>query len=244
MSTVSRNWKLSAIKQRFSLPEALVFYITKNSLFSSADGEFFVYHKLIICCKYFWLKNPVIILNGLDYYKFNKYWSTQDINGFQDFHKLKIENLNQKLWIHSYLTVCDDQNLSLASSLIPKIYRCDLNDLWLSHQTVSFDEFKKFVSSGSLKSLDLNETTVKNDDGSIVPIEKLIELSPKLQNFNYENVLTEDGLQTVTSETAANLVAIPHFHKIQHFTITEIPESFNIDEFFAIPNVSTSMFNQ
>ena len=80
---------------------------------------------------------------------------------------------------------------------------------------------------------------MKNVDGTMVPIEKLIELLPKLQNFDYENFRTEVGLQTITSETAANLVALPHFSKIKCFAIKEIPESFDFEAFFSTPKVSS-----
>ena len=79
---------------------------------------------------------------------------------------------------------------------------------------------------------------MKNDDGSIVPIEKLIELSPKLQNFCFINVPGDDGLQMITSETAAKLVALPHFPQFDRFAMIGVPESFDIDAFFAIPKVS------
>ena len=237
MSVIKRKLKPSSIKQRFSLPEALVYYMAKNP----PSPE--VYHKLIRCCKYFWLKNPIITLK--DSYCFcdglnDKYWETRD---FQPSQKFKIDNLNSKLWIHRNLTVWDDRNQLILSSLIPRIYRCDLTSLQLFYQSLTFDEFKKLKSSESLKSLKFYKTIVKNDDGSIVPIEKLIQLLPKLQTFYYENDPGNVGLQTITSETAANLVALPHFPKIQSFIIQNIPESFDIEAFFATPKVSTSMFN-
>ena len=79
---------------------------------------------------------------------------------------------------------------------------------------------------------------MKNDDGTPVPIEKLMKLLPNIQDFCFGNVSDDDGLQSITSKTAANLVALPHFHQIESFKMSEIPESFNIDAFFATPKVS------
>ena len=235
MPKISTKWKLSIARQRFSLPEALVFYMAKNPPSPK------LYNKLIRCCKYFWLKYPVITLNCLCRYDDYKYWITYKNYGFQEPQKFKIENLNKKLWIYQSLIIQYDHEF-LASSLIPKIYRCDLSYLSLSYQILSFDEFKKFVSSGSLKWLDFMKTVVKNNDGTIVPIEKLIELLPNLRSFTY--FPPEDELQAITSETAVNLNAIPHFFQIANFTLGAISESFDFVEFFSIPKVKTSMFNE
>ena len=238
MSAVSGEWKLSAIKQRFTLPEALVFYMAKNP----PSPE--VFHILIRCCKYFWLKNPVITFKDFSCSTYHKYWRTIKINGFGKYQEFHIENLNEKLWICWHFSVWGDRNQFMASSFIPRIHRCDLNSLMLFNQIVSFDEFQKFISSGSLELLKFYKTIVKNKDGTIVPIEKLIELLPNVKIIYYENVNTEDGgLQTITSETAANLIAILHFHQIKNVTMHKIPESFNIEAFFAAPKVSTSVFN-
>ena len=237
MSDVVRNWKLSVIQQQFSLPEALIYYIAKNPLSPK------LYNKLIKCCKYFWLKHPVLPLNGLYRYDYGGFWKTYKLNGFQGFQMLKLENFQEKLWIHQEMSVCDHRNRLMASFLIPKIYRCDLNELRLLDQTLSFDELQKLTSSDSMEILCISRTVVKNDDGSIIPIEKLIEVLPKLQLFIYDNVPGEDGLRTITSETAANLNAIPHFPKIESITIKKIPESFDFDAFFAAPKVSKLLCN-
>ena len=236
MSELSKRLNASFFCQRFSLPENLVFYIAKNP----PSPE--LYHKLIRCCKYFWIKNPIITLEDLCLDTDDNHWETYEINGFEEDQKFKIETLNKKLWICEDLSVGDEQNPFLASSLIPKIYRCDLNDLTLSYQRLTFGEFKKFISSGSLEELCFYETSVKNGDGTIVPIEKLTELLPKLQRFDYHNVHREDGFQSITSETAANLIAIPHFPKIKDFAMEKIPESFDFEAFFATPKVRT-LFN-
>ena len=150
--------------------------------------------------------------------------------------------MKEKLWIYQDSGVEEKRDYVLVSSLIPKIYRCRLFNLDISNQSLTLDEFQKCTSSGSLETLSLNKAIVKNDDGSIVPIEKVIEHLPKLQTFYYENVPGNDGLQTITSETAANLIALPHFSKIKHISIKGIPESFDFEAFFAVPKVSSSMF--
>ena len=229
MSDVLKDWKLTAFHQKFTLPEALIFYIAQNPLSPK------LYHKLIRCCKYFWLNNPLITLNDLFFY--DDSWRTGTINGFDNRQKFQIEHLNENLWICELLSIRDDRNQLMASSIIPRIYRCDFTGISFSQQTLLFDEFKKFTTSGFVD-LFFNKTLVKNDDGSIVPIENLIELMPNLEYFHYENVTTDDGLQTITRETAAKLNAIPHFPKIYLFIMEKIPESFDIDAFFAIPKVS------
>ena len=233
MPVLSKEWKLSAVYQQFSLPEALVFYIAKNP----PSPE--VFNKLIKCCKYFWLKNPTITLHDScysgDYTR--PFWLHWGINGFQNDTQFKMGNVNEKLWIYGWLFVFTDQDNFLTSTFIPKIYRCDLTSLDLSFQMITFADFK-FLASDFLLTVNLNETTVKNADGTIVPIEKLIEMVPNLLEFSFVNVRTEEGLQTITSETAAKLVAIKHFRDIDRLSISGIPDSFNIDTFFETPKVS------
>ena len=233
-SKVSTEWKLSTIKQRFTLPEALVFYMAKNP----PSPE--VYHKLIRCCKYFWLKNPVIALKDLYRHRHGKYWKTIKINGFEVNQTFKVKNLNEKLWIYHQVSIYNEKNQFLASSLAPRIiFRCDLTSLGLGCQSLSFDEFQKVTSSFSFKSLFLKKTMIKNSDGTVVAIEKIIQSLPNLRTFYYINVSSEDRQQTITSETAANLIVIPHFPKIKNFTMEKIPESFDIEAFFATPKVRT-----
>ena len=240
MSDNLTEWKLSVVKQQFSLPEAFVFYIAKDP--TSVE----LFHKLIRCCKHFWLKNPIITLCEMFPFPFRRHnsmiWQSVAINGFQRRSIFQMENMVEKLWVTQRLSIFDDQNKFLTSSLIPRIYRCELNCLVMKDQTISFGDFKVFTSSGSLKWLRLDRVLVKNDDGSVVPIEKLIELLPKLRSFEYTNVKTEEGFQTITSETAENLIAIPHFPKMKHFDINSIPETFDFETFFATPKVRTSMF--
>ena len=230
MSVVSQEWKLYAACQQFSLPEALTFYIARHPF--SVE----LYNKLIKCCKYFWLKNPVITFDELVDCR-NLNWRTRRLNGFPQEGQFKMTNVNARIWIYENLSIFDNQNKFMAKFLIPKIYRCNLNRLNLSYQSISFDEFKVFTSSSVIDSLSLNKTIVKDKNGTIIPIETLVELLPSLQKFEYNNVPDEEGLQTITSETAANLIAIPHFLQIKKFFIREIPEPFEFEVFFAVPKV-------
>ena len=241
MPDLQERLKSSSIYQRFSLPEALVFYMAQNPLSPK------LYHKLIRCCKYFWLKSSIITLHSLHRpdgsSQYDKFWKAFKINGFYVFQKFKIDNVNEKYWFYQKMFIEDKHDQFLASSIVPRIYRCDLIRLELFYQILSFDEFQKFTSSVLLRILYLHKTIVKNEDGTIVPIEKLMKLLPNLQTFYYGNVSGDDGLQTITSETAANLNTNPHFSQMESFYMYGIPESFDIDAFFATPKVRTSIFS-
>ena len=220
MSELSKRLKASFFCQRFALPEDTIVHIAMNP----PSPE--VYNKLDKCCKYFWLKKPLITFNGLDH---------GGINGFSPVSKFNIQNVNDKFWIYRKFSVIDRRNRFLASSIIPKIHRCDVSELTLENQKITFDDFKALTSSGLIEHFRIDNTSMKDKDGVRVPIEKMIELLPKLQKLRYYNDKPSRWIKPPGS--AANLVAIPHFSKIKQFHMHVIPESFNFEELLAAQKV-------
>uniref|UniRef100_A0A914Y263 Uncharacterized protein n=1 Tax=Panagrolaimus superbus TaxID=310955 RepID=A0A914Y263_9BILA len=128
-----------------------------------------VYQKLVQSCKYFFIKNPILVYEGISFdicwYDINENW-------------LMMNQTSCKLWITHYLQITprNHEDIPHASSLIPKIYQFDLFDLNLSILTISYNVFMSLCSS--VKTLSLNRATVKNDDGTVVSFEKIIEQLP------------------------------------------------------------------
>ena len=229
MSELPKRFKSSFFCQRFAFPEDTMVHIAMN--LPSPE----VYNKLIKCCKYFWLKKPLITFNGLDHNSTDGLLrnpsKSSGINGFSQIPNFKIQNVNGKFWIYRKFSVIDHGNRFLASSIIPKIHRCDVSELTLENQKITFDDFKALTSSGIIKYFEIHNTSMKDKDGVRVPIEKMIELLPKLQELWYYND------QSITPGSAANLIAIPHFSKIKKLLMCVIPRFFKFEELLAAQKV-------
>uniref|UniRef100_A0AC34GRT7 Uncharacterized protein n=1 Tax=Panagrolaimus sp. ES5 TaxID=591445 RepID=A0AC34GRT7_9BILA len=220
-------------RQNFSLPDSIMFYIAKNP--SSVN----VYQKLIKSCKYFFVRNPIIVLSELcnDY----EGWQTsiQNVSSreggrimypFVSIQNIDINNTCAKFWITDGFKVDGSyvKNNRIMSSIIPKIYRCDAERLYLSNQIVFLDELM-FLGLNVGDDLNLDSVIVKNEDDTVVALEKLVELFPQASGITYKSPA---GISTVTSKTFKALLEIPHFLTYYKFNLNEIPEDFDIEIFY------------
>uniref|UniRef100_A0AC34FGB0 Uncharacterized protein n=1 Tax=Panagrolaimus sp. ES5 TaxID=591445 RepID=A0AC34FGB0_9BILA len=135
-----------------------------------------VYQKLIQSCKYFFVKNLILVLRVM-YYKSNG-WETF-ING--EWKDIDLSNISSKLWITDRFFVYPNNDNHIASPIVPKIYQCNAKKLILYDQILSYDEF--MVLAPAVEHLDFIRVTVKYGDGSIVPFEKLVEQLPKAKKI-------------------------------------------------------------
>uniref|UniRef100_A0A914YE31 DUF38 domain-containing protein n=1 Tax=Panagrolaimus superbus TaxID=310955 RepID=A0A914YE31_9BILA len=113
------------------------------------------------------------------------------------------------------------------SSPISKIYHCTATELCIQEQILSFNEFC-FISSNT-NDIHFAKVTVKNDDGSIVAFEKLVETLPKVKAIFYR---ADSAFPSFTKETIHELVKIPHFFKIIKLHIFDVSEAFDLEAFY------------
>uniref|UniRef100_A0A914QST9 Uncharacterized protein n=1 Tax=Panagrolaimus davidi TaxID=227884 RepID=A0A914QST9_9BILA len=182
-------------RQNFSMPDSIIFYIAKNP--KTAE----LYLKMVKTCKYFFVKNPIIILptlkaddgkwrvneKPLDFTKYNcKYWITGEI----------------------YASAYESVDENILSPIIPKIYRCDVKRLYLYSQVMSFDDLSLIVSSA--EKIYLKNVIVKHSDSSDIPLEDIVAIAVKAK----EIYVTKP---TITSKTMKELLQIPHFATLDQF---------------------------
>uniref|UniRef100_A0AC35FQP0 Uncharacterized protein n=1 Tax=Panagrolaimus sp. PS1159 TaxID=55785 RepID=A0AC35FQP0_9BILA len=185
----------SYLPQNFAFRDSMINYITNNP--SSPK----VWLKMIICCKYFFAQNPLVIISNL-YYHDEEGWKTIG----RSFRGDALQNA--------------------MSNFIPRIFRCDLKDIQLENQVIAFDELLLLSAKKGYVSFD--NVTVYYKDGSVVPLEKIVQFYPDISDFQY----TAPSIPTITSETAKNLNEIPHVRDIEYFILKNIPEDFDIECFF------------
>uniref|UniRef100_A0AC34FW11 Uncharacterized protein n=1 Tax=Panagrolaimus sp. ES5 TaxID=591445 RepID=A0AC34FW11_9BILA len=209
----------SSRHQSFPFQDSLINYITKNPSSSKC------YQKMVQSCKYFYIKNPILVV-----FKFGYDEKRNDKCRIYSGKKcIQMANITSKLWITDelYVSCISPAKQNLFLSLIPKLYQFDAKRIYLWDHTLSFDHF--CYLNQSTENIDLWRITVKYDDGSIVPFEKLIEALPKLKNIRFEPV---KAVSNIASKTVGELVKMPHFSWIKYFNMSDVPETFDLNAFY------------
>uniref|UniRef100_A0A914QPW3 Uncharacterized protein n=1 Tax=Panagrolaimus davidi TaxID=227884 RepID=A0A914QPW3_9BILA len=215
--------------QNFALPGTIMFYILMNPKTAA------LYQKLIKTCKYFFVKNPILIVYGLRY------------NGDKwivDEKPFDLSKLTCKVWNTYYLNIelttsVKTGNQRLLSSLMQKLYRCDAKELTLSYQVLSFRDLYILISSA--KVISFYNVTIKNENGSNVALEKVFEIAVKAKRLR---IFLNTSLPNITSQTFTELMKIRHFSQLNYLYMDDIPEAFDIEAFYAyMKKNKTTTFN-
>uniref|UniRef100_A0A914QUU8 Uncharacterized protein n=1 Tax=Panagrolaimus davidi TaxID=227884 RepID=A0A914QUU8_9BILA len=213
-------------RQEFSFPDSVIYYMIKNPISPK------IYEKLIQCCKYFFSKNPIIVIPLLKFDQNGSGWEVVR-NGIPT--KINITNVPNKLWITNALHVYDNEDITnetpmimnLASSIIPKFYKCDVTKLSLTKQNIFFNEY--LMLALNVKDLAFVDVIVKNLDGTLTSVEKLVEGASKLKIFG---LVTEAFHSLPSTKTFEKLLKLPHFFTLENFVWAGISEGFDIAKFY------------
>uniref|UniRef100_A0AC35GNN6 Uncharacterized protein n=1 Tax=Panagrolaimus sp. PS1159 TaxID=55785 RepID=A0AC35GNN6_9BILA len=225
MKHVKISWpEKPSKKQNWLLPDSMIFYIAKNPSSSK------VYQKLIQSCKYFFEKNPVLIVTKLESCEEKDGINTimcpneycECINNAKkccikfDLKKLK---LSSKIWVtHELYVVFGVKNYT--SLLCIKLFRCEADHVYLNEKTVKYDDFKLFTSTA--KSIILSKNLITYKDGSIVMFDKILECLPKVEMLEFT---FDDEVSIVNAST---MEIIPNLPSLEEVGLHEIPETLNI----------------
>uniref|UniRef100_A0A914QCW1 Uncharacterized protein n=1 Tax=Panagrolaimus davidi TaxID=227884 RepID=A0A914QCW1_9BILA len=205
-------------RQNFSIPNNIIYYILKNP--KSAK----LYQKMIQTCKYFFIKNPIIVIDSRLYFYGENQWKVE--------RKLyDITKVTCKFWITGdlciapkYLNINKNMNKNIVFSIIPKLYKCAPKYLFIYNQNIFFQDLSFFISSA--ENIDFTDACVKNDDGSNVSVETIVEIAFKAK------VITFGRRFTITSKTMKELLKIPNFLKLDEFCMLDISEDFDLETFY------------
>uniref|UniRef100_A0A914QNS5 Uncharacterized protein n=1 Tax=Panagrolaimus davidi TaxID=227884 RepID=A0A914QNS5_9BILA len=204
------------IRQNWPFRDSLINYITKTPSNSKA------WTKLIQSCKYFFAKNPILVVEDL-WWDEEKEWLASLNNGEGP---VEFSKFSSKVWITNKFdaTFTKPENVSL---IIPKIYKCDANFSRLLYDVISYENFS-FLSS-NLKNIVFYNNVVKNENDETVPFEKLIAVLPKIKSIVFYDKIDSS---CITKNTVKELLKISHFSKIDKLYFFHIPETFDIETFF------------
>uniref|UniRef100_A0A914Q281 Uncharacterized protein n=1 Tax=Panagrolaimus davidi TaxID=227884 RepID=A0A914Q281_9BILA len=179
-----------------------------------------LYQKMVQSSKYFYIKNPVIIITDLSYSV--RYGLNTSIGPIP----LDMTKLECKFWMTDKFQVYGGRNGegNILPSIIPTFFQCNIKNLIIYSQNMSYKNWI-FLASNALV-IDFCNVTVKNEDGSNVAAEKLVEAAVNAKE------ITLSANFVVTSETVEELTKLPHFRKLIFFKLYQIPETFDIEAFF------------
>uniref|UniRef100_A0A914PPE1 Uncharacterized protein n=1 Tax=Panagrolaimus davidi TaxID=227884 RepID=A0A914PPE1_9BILA len=202
--------------QSFSIPESFVFYIAKNPI------TWKLYQKMVKTCKFFFVKNPILVVDKYLCYYGSK-WTMEKA-------PYDMDQTTSKLWITSDLNVspkysitAETKDRNILTSIIPKLYRCDVRVLFLLNQDISYHDLPFLTSSA--ESVFFNQVVVKHEDGSNVDVQKIVEIASNATRINI-------SYPTITSKTMEELLKIPNFLTLRVFAINNVPEVFDIEAFY------------
>uniref|UniRef100_A0A914QML3 Uncharacterized protein n=1 Tax=Panagrolaimus davidi TaxID=227884 RepID=A0A914QML3_9BILA len=162
-------------RQAFPFRDTLIRYITNNP--SSAK----VYQKMIQSCKYFFIKNPIIIIPKLC--SDDAGWYTQVSRPSKNRRSVSLNELTSKIWVTDLLSVCwSTPTLLAVASFMQKIYQCDATSVFIRRQMFSFNDLMIIASKSEM--LDLSNVVVINND----------EIVPKKDQFYFEAAVSLEAL--------------------------------------------------
>uniref|UniRef100_A0A914Q2B4 Uncharacterized protein n=1 Tax=Panagrolaimus davidi TaxID=227884 RepID=A0A914Q2B4_9BILA len=201
--------------QNFSMADSVIFYIAKN------PKSWRLCQKMVKTCKYFFVKNPILVIPYLSYY--GSQWTIEQT-------PYDINQTMSTLWIAQGLTVSPAHSVfaeakyqSVLTSIIPKVYRCDVAVLSLLKQVIFYHALPLLTSSA--KDIIFDEVVVKHEDGSNVEVQNVVEIASNATWFDISH-------PTITSKTMEELLKIPHFSTLRHFALENVPEVFDIEAFY------------
>uniref|UniRef100_A0A914RAX6 Uncharacterized protein n=1 Tax=Panagrolaimus davidi TaxID=227884 RepID=A0A914RAX6_9BILA len=192
-------------QQNFSMPDSVIFYIAKNPKTAA------LYLKMVKTCKYFFVKNQIIVIDRL--HTFRGKWMVKE-------KSLDLTKYNCKYWITDQI-YASCKNILLP--FFPKLYQCDAKNLLLHSQVVSFIDLSLLISSA--EKIYLYDVVVRHTDSSDVPLEDIVAIAVKAKEISVTK-------PTITSKTMKELLQIPHFAILDHFSLCNLSEVFDIDGFY------------
>uniref|UniRef100_A0A914QTV2 DUF38 domain-containing protein n=1 Tax=Panagrolaimus davidi TaxID=227884 RepID=A0A914QTV2_9BILA len=202
-------------RQNFSMPDSVMFYMAKNP--KTAE----MYQKMIQICKYFFIKNPILVIPSLVYD--GKKWRESRSHVFFDLSKT-----TSKFWITEGIEVALKKVIveNPVSSLIPKLFRCNAKNVVVANQEIYYHDIRHLLPSA--EKIIMMNVTVKYENGFIVALENIVEIAVKAKKIQlYSTHLN------ITSKTMKELLQIPHFATLDLFRMDYIPETFDLDTFYS-----------
>uniref|UniRef100_A0AC34FBI5 DUF38 domain-containing protein n=1 Tax=Panagrolaimus sp. ES5 TaxID=591445 RepID=A0AC34FBI5_9BILA len=203
-----------SLKQYFSLPYSIMYYMAMNP--STPE----VYNKLIQTCKYFFERNPILVVSRRDERNICAEIECDRFRGKSCCIEYEINKIKSKFWLTRELRAEFDSNINF-NSLLSKIFRCEIDKLEIWHKNILFDDFKYLASLA--KSVDLVDLQMVNSDEKVVMLEKILESIQNIENF-------ECTCSVVTNATVKNILNLKNLANLKSIFLYRIPQVIEVKD--------------
>ena len=157
--------------QRFSLPSWIIYYMAKNP--TTPD----VYEKLVRSCKYWYPKNPVIVVDSI-IFREDGFSIEKSEEGIR-FGFLSLTQISCKFWIHS-LTVFTLIKWR-TEFLRDKIFR--IKNLNVYSAGVVLEQILRPDTAESVKNVCFSLAAPRHANGILMSLGKIFAFFPNLEEF-------------------------------------------------------------
>uniref|UniRef100_A0A914QSZ2 Uncharacterized protein n=1 Tax=Panagrolaimus davidi TaxID=227884 RepID=A0A914QSZ2_9BILA len=208
----------SSKRQYFAFPKFMMDYIRKN------PNSWKLWKKLIQSCKWFFDKNPIVVISCLHYCRINGFSTclTAQCTAVHD-RRIKFTIAPFKLWITGLLEIVSTKS-GAAAKCSNRVYKCE--SMFLMFQLLTVDEFEFLTHD--LSHLELFGTRILDKSKKLVSFENILERLPQLESITYN--FMEDG-RDVTPDTVKKIAKMEYGSKLHRIYLPDIPPTFDFDAF-------------
>uniref|UniRef100_A0A914Q7T0 Uncharacterized protein n=1 Tax=Panagrolaimus davidi TaxID=227884 RepID=A0A914Q7T0_9BILA len=218
-----------SIQQKWSLPNSMILYIAKNPSSSK------VYQKLVQTCKFFFEKNPILIMANFDalengtkcHITHNELRDCID-NNYECCINIDLNKLSTKIWITRDILIHTHIQNGIAT-ILQKNFRFEILCLCVYDNDIVFDDLKVLVSFA--RSVYLFENSIKYKNGTTVMFDKILEcLSTNIEFFSFQ---FRKDVSMVNASTIKNILKLQNLENLESFYLYECPDTLSIEDLSA-----------
>uniref|UniRef100_A0A914Q0Y4 Uncharacterized protein n=1 Tax=Panagrolaimus davidi TaxID=227884 RepID=A0A914Q0Y4_9BILA len=218
-----------SIQQNWSLPDSMIFYIAKNPSSSK------VYQNLVQTCKFFFERNPIIIIAIMDALGDGTKFHISQNEHFECItHNCIIIDLNKlstKIWITQGLYIQNRMQNSIET-IIQKNFRFEKLRLVVEDNDIIFDDLKVLVSFA--KSVTLCENnSIKYKNGTIVMLDKILGCLSTNIEFFFVNFGEDVSVVNANASTMKNTLKLQNLENLKSLYLLKCPDTLNVEDLSA-----------
>ena len=191
-------------RQFFSLPFGIMCYLMNGCTSPK------VFEKLQKSCKHFFSQKKIVVACfGICVGKICR-WISYGLKNEKTCRRSCQLQKNLQLWLTNTLVI----ERSTLPLLMEYAYRCDLEELIVDDNHLTFKDICFLLNGGKIQKLNLFHVSIKYDDGTPVTIDVILSKCPRINSLTYINIC-----ETFASDTFEKLSHLKFANQIRHFWI-------------------------